>query len=439
MTRSAPKRNLPEIKTESGVSLLLLAVSSLATFCYPAFNVGNSSGLTPGALLVILVISVGVLVREARLTEKAFWFLFLPCLISAFSILLRGAYINERNLWVGLPMWAFSLSPLFLARMYVLHERRLLIAWGCSGAFLIHGIVGLYQYLFAGRLSAFYFRIFDNNSYALANFDTRPMGVFPEPSAMTATLGPLLLICYQLIEFPPPSGRPLRPFFVWFVRLGCLVGLSLAIVSQSGFAPTIVGTFGLYVLYRTAVIERRMFLSIVMALTGIAVGLASWWFIVERVTLEINKVSSWQTRWESIKAGIEVWTASPSDFLWGIGLNQLHLHMESFGLYSYYGVLFRFNNVFSAILIYLIETGSLGIIGLGGVLFMASRSVWQSGNRFGGALALLLWIAANTGATSYTTIPGQWFALGLILFWHGIFPFTREAGLRRAAKQPASR
>lgn len=438
MIRSVQSQSTQAVKSGTGVSLLLLAVSFLVTFCYPAFNAGNSSGVTLGSLLVILAIWVGILLREVRLTEKSFWFLFLPCLVSAFSALLRGAYISERNLWVGLPVWAFSLSPLFLARMYVTHERRLLVAWGCSGAFLIHGIVGLYQYVFAGRLSPLYFRLFDNNSYALTNFETRPMGVFPEPSAMTATLGPLILICYQLIEFPTSLQRPLRPLSVWFVRLACLGALLLAIVSQSGFAPTIVGILGLYVLYQTAVIQRRALLSIIMALTGIAVGVTSWWFIVERVNLEVSKVSSWQTRWESIKAGIEVWSGSLGDFFWGIGLNQLHLHMESFGLYSYYGVLFRFNNVFSATLIYLIETGALGILGLGGVFVMASRSIWKSGNRVGGALALVLWVAANTGATSYTTIPGQWFALGLILFWDGLFPSVGKGNFQRPQKPPAS-
>lgn len=412
------------------VTPLLLLFAAVGTFCYPALNVGNSTGFAYATLLGLACISVGIIARHIRILEIPYWALVLPYLISGFIILNRSEIINYRNVVVGSVAFCISLSAIFLPRMFVACRRVDLLVLGAALGFLAHFLVGVFQYLLTGSFPEIYYLIFDNNSFALATFSTRPMGVFSEPSAMTGTMGPLILVIYQLVDRRVPLVGEHGQAWRFFVKAACYAGLALVAASLSGFAPLVVLAFSLVALHNLAFVRKKYLLSLgalSISLVGIALCL---WLLEDRLSIELSKSSSWQTRWDSMIVAVDIWTSDVTQFILGVGANQLHFHMERMGTYSAYGTLQWYANVFSITLIYLVETGVFGLLGFCIVLGLSGRSIWRSANRFGGYTALGLWIIGSTFIASYYNLYGVWFTLGLFPLWAELFP--REFSSRPA-------
>src|SRR5262249_45048937 len=109
-----------------------------------------------------------------------------------------------------------------------------------TAAILVHSLVGLYQvYSFRNEVFPLLF-LYKNPSFRsleewspiYARYIKRPCGIFPEPSAMAASLGPWLVVLTGLLLDPALAARVGWRSGRTAVVIGC--GFLLVALSRSG-------------------------------------------------------------------------------------------------------------------------------------------------------------------------------------------------------------
>lgn len=418
---------LPRPSPEALRAPVGLYCAALAFFCflpYPAYAVGNATALQVGNLMVLLLALPAVLVSWRRRPYWVFPLIMAPLCVSA----LKAAVAGHDELDValkGLLVWGLSAMTVLAAQLCA-PRHALQMLTGIAAACLLHAFVGLWQvhafsqgeFPLVGIYVNPAFLSVQDNASVIARYVQRPFGLFPEPSAMSASLAPwvliLLALSLGLLRLRDPAGPRHRLLF----GAAALGGLGLIIVSRSGHAaPTCLAVVGLVAAwfvrarataktFGAVLVVFGLFLPVVLFLAARSVG--------DRLggkTAFGN--SSWGERADSLRIGFRLVTESdlPTN-LFGMGVG-----LSSPALKDVAGI----DAVFSVLLTYVFETGVLGALAAALVGFALLR-VWAA-SRYATAFALVaaVWLVGVTVITSYEVLLPIWMTLGWLTVWHEVF------------------
>jgi hypothetical protein len=427
-----------------------LCVAALGFFCfmpYPALRVGNASALQAGNVLVLLL-SIPALFLSWR--KQPFWVYPLLAAPLCFSVL-KAAVAGQSALDVCLKtlvVWNVSILAV-LATQLVAPRYALQVLTGIAAAMLVHAAVGVLQvYWFSHDEFPMAF-LYVNNSFLsvqdnagiIARYVQRPFGLFPEPSAMSSSIGPwvvfLLGVSCGAVRLKAQTNAQVRRWHRWLFLAAAVGGLGLIIVSRSGHAAVVALAVGGLVaawFMRARATPKTiagvlaglgLFLPVVLYFAAMSVG--------ERLggkTAFGN--SSWGERADSLAAGFNL--LASSDFwtqLFGTGVGQASLALQSSA---------GLDAVFSVLLTYVFETGVVGALALVWVFHRLLRT-WSS-LRFDGTFALVgvVWVVGVTLITSYEQLLPLWMTLGWLTVWPAVCqPAPAPLRAARGAVSPSTR
>ena len=417
-----PRPGLETLRAPAG-----LFCASFAFFCflpYPAYAVGNASAVQIGNVFVLLLGIPALLVSWRRRPYWVFPLLLAPACVSALKAAVAGH--DELDLTLkALTVWGLSTMTVLAAQLCApRYALQMLI--GVSAACVLHAAVGLLQmHAFSSGefpLVGLYvnpsFLSVQDNATIIARYIQRPFGLFPEPSAMSASLAPwvliLLALSFGLLRLREPVSANHRVLF----GAAALAGLGLIIVSRSGHAaPTclaVVGLVAAWLARARATVRTFLAVAVVFALFLPAVLFLAARSVGDRLggkTAFGN--SSWGERADSLASGFRLMTDSglaTNLFGTGVGLMSPALK-DTAGL----------DAVFSVLLTYVFETGVLGALAVAVVGFALLRTWAASGYGLTFVLVGGVWLVGVTVITSYEQLLPVWMVLAWLTVWHEVF------------------
>jgi hypothetical protein len=397
----------------------ILGFTSL--FVYPAVAIGNTA-----AIAVPNVVAAGlVLLWLWRITASG-WGPFVAMVI---PLVLSGSYVLATGSAVAGGVVVKTTAVLALAFLTVIPTCHLLraghaapLVHGLAAAIVVHAAVGAYQ-LVAFEAGVFPLRaLLDTNPglalppetiEAYAEYVKRPFGLFPEPSAMAACIGPVLVVIAHQLLAPrgAVSGRR-RPVLLALALGG---GLALVILSRSGLAAGIVLAVPIPALAAAFAIRRSLLLrgfALLATLGGVA-AVVLWLTFEAGARFDLAQNDSWQARFASAQVGVGLLN-TPANLLFGVGPGQsvqlLRLNATGAGDAP-------ITAVWSAALAYAIETGLVGVVSMAGRALASALAIRRGRARLVAVACALVWASGIIAATSYLTLPALWTTLALLLSW----------------------
>lgn len=400
---------------------------------YPAIAIGANTGLQISQLMAIAAVPLLCLRAPGRGCQ-ALVLLLVPVAVSAFVNLLEGATLSPSLMKEAIAM-TLALSILWpgewVARPAVFRH---VLSAACAG-FLVHELIGLIQFyafmhdefplLWLYRNPSF--KAMESWAELYALYIKRPCGLFPEPSAMTASLGPWIVFLAGLLLDP----RLARGFGWRGGRLAAAaLGLAFVLValSRSGATFVIMAALAVFCAAQAPAWARSFTIGKMAALGLVlcaALGAAGYGAFRLTDSFEERVDSSWGFRALSIQAGLTANT-EPATLLFGVGpghstpvvrqaLAWVRLPSDQDDL-----------AVFSLTVCYYMETGFLGALALASVLGMVLFAIARSSARLLGLCTLVPWLFGVGLTTSYFALSPIWLFLAVLLAWDRLFPATTE-------------
>jgi len=278
------------------------------------------------------------------------------------------------------------------------------------------------------------FKSMESWSEIYARYIKRPCGLFPEPSAMGASLGPWLVLLSGLV-LDPRLGEGLGWHGGKKATFALALGFTLLTLSRSGSTFPTMGAV-LVVWLATTFRGRghsrspgpdrsrrnragRFLLPVVMLVAVVgALGYAA-----HRMSQGFGErvESSWGLRALSIQGGL---TANTEAFglIFGVGPGQspavLRRNLAWVPLPSDQDEL----AVFSLAVYFYMESGLLGLLAMLFALALALRAIVRSAAAVVGLCSLGTWLVGTGLTTSYMPLSAIWLFLAALLSWDRIFP-----------------
>jgi hypothetical protein len=255
------------------------------------------------------------------------------------------------------------------------------------------------------------------NADQIAQYTQRPFGLFPEPSAMACSLAPFVVFWMShmcgLIRLRREPNRWQR----WLFAAAALGGLSLIILSQSGHAAmTVASVLLLAAVWLVRCRATRRNYVIIVSTFAVILPLLIWAASASLSTRLGGDTdmgnASWEERSTSLVAGFtQMINGGAITALFGLGAG-----MSAPMVYH----VTRIVAVFSVLLVYIYETGLLGLVV---VLWIGHHMVvlWKA-LRYDLTFLLFagLWLMGVTVTTSYSQLLTIWLALGWLTTWPAI-------------------
>ncbi len=396
---------------------------------FPAFPIGRSTGLQSGSILAIFFIAT----LSASLVKRNIrgWLLLLvPLVISSFSSSFLGSsLVSTTNSLTVTLAWGLFTLPLAVTGTFLLSNTRALLFGSACGIFLHCGL-GLYQ-LYSFKQGIFPFvELYQNPSFTafdetfaqtVALYIQRPFGLFPEPSAMAASIGPwlLLFLVYALRLLPDPPRARLGKGMRMCLIGAFLAGMWLIYASASGAAlilsPALLTLFCVFLLKRSRSAASAFFGLLGSGFFAMVIMGTAYLALADRVTANFATDSSWSLRFRSIVGGFNLLTERGwLTWLTGLGSGQsAHFMQSNLGLDAVWSVVFS----------YAVENGALGSLVWVSLSLFVAAAVWKSSARTVGFVLLTVWLLGFTLVTSYFSLLSAWSFFGLLLNWdHLIAP-----------------
>jgi hypothetical protein len=423
------------------------AVFVFAFVCFlpnPALPIGASTGLQAGQIVTLLYLPVALILGLPRRQTLALLLLTLPVLLSLFLVVLTDrAVSNEVALKAVL---ALALAAVILLPTGNAVNRR--YAWplvsGVAWAIALNAVVGFYQaYRFtqdeAPLVGLYQNPSFDNfmgnspEQYAL--YIKRPFGLFSEPSAMAASIGPWLILIAGVLLYPKLRQGMTRGALTQ-LSLAVVCGVGLIILSRSGFTVYLLAGLVLVALPHLRHHALRLyrpgslFALTTLILVGAALALLSFAFVGSR--LDVQENSSWSARLGSIVWSLSYLGTSLSNLLFGVGAGQSYLILQSSGPSSLPAASsggLAVDAVWSVATNYALETGLVGILAIALVFVMIVQAILRSSARLVGFSCLGAWLAGVVFTTSYGALLPIWLFLGVLLGWDRVFHLRATASV----------
>ncbi|HMB02930.1 MAG TPA: hypothetical protein VKP69_04210 [Isosphaeraceae bacterium] len=310
-----------------------------------------------------------------------------------------------------------------------------------AAAIVAHALIGLYQvYSFAHDEFPLLF-LYENPSFrsmeewqqVYVRYIKRPCGLFPEASAMAASLGPWLVLLAGLL-LDPSAGRgfgwPGKKLAAAALALGSVLialsrsGATLAIMA----AVLVAGAAKVPSWSHSLTIGKGLTLAMVLAAAVAAVGYAASHLMGG---LDARVESSWGVRALSIRTGLTANT-DPVSLAFGVGPGQstpiIRRELAGVPLPSdQTEEEVELGAVFSLTVCYYMEMGLLGGLALLAVLAMVVRTIARSSAVVLGLCTLGTWLVGVAATTSYMPLSAIWLFLGALLSWDRLFPTRPDA------------
>jgi hypothetical protein len=416
-------------------ALLALALGFLAFLPYPAIPAGRNSAVQAGNLLTLLMV-----LPSLALPWKRRPFLFYPLLLApiAFSSLKVAIFGGDVGLCMkAMLVWSLSCLTMVATQLYA-PRYGLHLMLGIAAAAVIHVAVGLWQlHTFAyGELPLVdlyvnpSFLTVQDRARIIARYIQRPFGLFPEPSAMSSSLAPwVLLWLAEVLGLVRFRQQQLARWHRALFAAAAAGGLLLIVLSRSGHAlVTVAGAFILFLMWlKNSASSARTYAALLLVLGVLLPGL--FWLTVNSLqdrVAEAGGNNSWDDRAASLAFGFKLLAnGDVPSVVFGLGVGQ-----SATALWDLYGL----DAVWSVLLTYVYETGLIGAAVLGWIGWQLV-SVWRE-TRLKTLFALLMitWLVGVTITTSYQQLLPLWVALG----WLTVWPDVCEAPPRRTwARRPA--
>jgi hypothetical protein len=399
-------------------ALLAFSLGVLAFMPYPAIPAGRNSAVQLGNVLTLLMVLPTLALTWRRRPFQYFPVLLAPLVLSTLKV---GVFGGDVVLSVkSLPVWAVSGLTIVATQLYAPRYARQLMA-GIAAATLVHSAVGLWQlYTFThGELPLVELYVnpsflgVQERAHVIATYIQRPFGLFPEPSAMSSSLAPWVLLWLAemagLVRFP---GTPHPMHRVLFVSAAA-GGMLLIVLSRSGHAMvTVAGAMLLFVMWlRNAPGTFRTYATLLLVLGVLLPGLLALTVnaLHERVGPSAVGNDSWDDRASSLVFGANLlMNGDLASITLGLGVGQ-----SADMLWDLAGL----DAVWSVLLTYLYETGLVGAVTVGWVAWNLF-GVWR-GTRLKVLFALFagVWLVGVTVTTSYQQLLPLWVAFGWLTVW----------------------
>lgn len=434
---SVPAAGRPDSGPRAAHRLATVAAFSFGFFAflpYPAIPAGNNTAVQLGSLVTLALVVPLFWASWKRQPLYLYILLLLPLCTSAAKVALTG----QSGLDICLKaVLTFALPCLtLLAAMEYAPRWSLQIMTGIAVATILHVLVGCWQqyvFLTGGEFPLLF--LYQNPSFlsvaeqanTIVRYIQRPFGLFPEPSAMSSSLAPWVLIWMtQICGLLRFSARPSR-FQRSLFATAALGGLALIISSRSGHAmATLLAVllFGVVWMARARASVRN-FLAMVIVF-GVVLPLAVWLTLLalgDRFGGAGGTNQSWLDRSESLIVGFKLWIQGGAASLlfglgWGLSASMLSNH-------------YALDAVWSVLLTYVYETG---LIGAAVVAWFAIHLIrtWRKA-RFSMVWAgvLFVWLVGVTLTTSYSQLLPIWLTLGFLIVWPQVFPPAEKSPPRK--------
>jgi hypothetical protein len=312
-----------------------------------------------------------------------------------------------------------------------------------SAAILVHATLGLYQvYSFTNDEFPLLF-LYRNPSFKsmeewapiYALYIKRPCGLFPEPSAMTASLGPWLVLLTGLL-LDPASGRAIGWRNRRLAGLAVGGGFLLVALSRSGATFAIMAAVAALCLGKARAWVAAFGLGRLALVSGVLLAVvAVVAFAVSQLSgsFEDRVETSWGLRGLSIWAGLTN-NADLATLPFGVGPGQstpiIRQKLAGVPLPNDQEEL----SVFSLTVSYYMEMGLVGAMAMLAVLATAVRAILRSSAALLGFCALGPWLVGVILTTSYMPLSPIWLFLGALLFWDRLFPAPAGAAIAQEAR-----
>jgi hypothetical protein len=413
----------------------LLTWFSASFFQFPGIPVGNNSALLPGHLAFPLVLPALLLGRGVlRRFTQCMTAVNVTFLVSWVMHLGASEFSND-----------FALKGVLCFNSYFVQILGGLLLAACRpreiGAALLIGIggeslVGAIQYIsfangqfpFASFFNHKAFSEFDSAAQeSFARYTQRPFGLFPEPSAMGASLGPWLGYLLGVGLFRKQVDD--SPAFKVVTWLTFVLGAALVLVSRTGYALILFPALGLFALCQARGVNLAM-IVVAVGVTGLVPQLTSLWGSLadEWHAKQTGSADSWEMRLISARYVLE----NEAE----MGLRDRCFGIGPFNSAAQIAGQTAGENLASMALSLVYENGAVGLGAGVWLLFLCVRSIKLSRIKSTGILMLALWIASAGIGTGYCSLPPLWSAFGLLLNWAA---YCEDAGRRedQAGEAPA--
>ena len=404
-------------------------------FPYPALPIGGNTGLQLNHALTCALVPL-LVIRPLGRGFLAYLLLLGPVFLSMFLNVLIGDIPALDVLPKEAIAFSLAISVLwatdFACRRGVFRD----VLAAAVLAIGLHALVGMIQLSSFSHDEFPLLFLYKNPSFksmeewapTFARYIKRPCGLFPEPSAMAASLGPWLVVLSGLIIEPNLAAR-----VGW--KMGRLAPLALAggflllALSRSGStfatmaAVVAVALPRLMSRARTSGLARfaklAFVLLAVLGVTGYAAAKLSG-------GLEERMESSWGLRSLSIQQGL-ISNTDAVPLTIGVGPGQstpiIRRQLAYLSLLADQDEL----AVFSLTVCYYMETGLIGALAMLAVLVMVVQAIRRSSAALLGFSAFGSWIVGVTVTTSYMPLSAIWLLLGALLAWDRLFPRVAPA------------
>jgi hypothetical protein len=408
-------------------------------FPYPALVLGGNTGLQLSQLLSLAAVPLLCTLPPGR-PLRALLGLLSAIYVSGFATVASGATSSLDVVPKEAVALTLSLLVLWPAEWATRRDRFGAVLNAAILAIAVHAVIGLIQ-VYSFRHDAFpllwlyknpSFKSMESWSTIYARYIKRPCGLFPEPSAMGASLGPWLVLLSGLVLDPRlGSASGWRGGKKASLALG--LGFVLLTLSRSGStfptlgavlvvaAATTLGSRGRGRSRRTG---PGRFLLPVLVLAAVVAGLG---YAAHRLSQGFGArvESSWGLRALSIQAGLCANT-EPFGLVFGVGPGQstavLRTHLAWVPLPDDQEEL----AVYSLAVLFYMENGLIGLLAMLGGLAVALRAIARSGAVVLGLCTLGTWLVGTVLTTSYMALSAIWLFLAVLLSWDQLFPAAPE-------------
>ena len=431
----ADTRAVPPARREWSWAAWLFAFACF--FPYPALAIGGNTGLQVSQAAALAAIPF-LVARPPGRSFRAILLLLGPVFVSMFlnhmfaDVPLPDVLVKES---IGIALAVLVIWPAdWLADRDLFRE----VLAAAGAAIVLHSLIGLLQlYSFSKDQFPLLF-LYVNPSFnsmqewaeEYALYIKRPCGLFPEPSAMAASLGPWTVLLAGLL-LDPGLRRRLGWRRAWPVLPPVACGCLMLALSESGSAFALMAALlvicagEVWRMVHAPRPSQLVMVALVLLSVASVLGYAISQLGSDHLTGRID--SSWGLRTASIRMGLTL-NSDPLNVAVGVGPGQSSPIIKS----HWSGPPIPKTQVdvaiFSVAACYYAETGLLGAAALLAVLGMAVGAVARSSAVLLGLCALGSWLVGVVVTTSYCALSPVWLFLGVVLSWDRLFP--RAASMR---------
>lgn len=402
------------------IALLMGALGFCAFMPYPAINVGNYSAIQTGNLLTILLaVPLLFIANRGRLFQVYLLLLVPLCLTCLKTVIAADGVLDVSLKVMAVTGITFLVIPVIQAHGATF---ALPLLSGIAIATILHAAVGLWQ--MHGFASGYFplTGLYINNSFlsvqdhatTIHRYIQRPFGLFPEPSAMSSSLAPWVLLWIAcMCNIIHLRRRPSRWQQVLF-GTAAASGLTLIILSRSGHAAVTLAAALIFVAIWFVRSRATTGNSIALfAVFGLLMPLVLWGAAVslgDRLGgASAVGNSSWEERSTSLVIGMKLLLGrDPGTLLLGFGAGQTSLVLMEHA---------RLEAVWSVVLTYLYETGLVGLVFATGVALLMLDAWRRSGRSLVFTAIAGVWLVGVTITTSYSQMLSLWIAMAWLLIW----------------------